>query len=134
MIAQKIIRLSVTLLLLAGFCQAISAKSSGRWEYLGKAHVDGLADHDRIVVGRSEGRFRAIQIRVERAPIQFQRVLVHYGNGANEELKLRNRIPAGGRTRMIDLRGNNRVIESVELWYSRANYNSHRPRLRLYGR
>jgi hypothetical protein len=132
-IAQKIMRLSLAVLFLAGVSEAANAQY-GRWEFLGEASVDGAVDHDTITVGRADGRFRAIQLRVERAPIEFQRVVVHYGNGASEELEIRNRIPAGGKTRVIDLRGNDRVIQSVEFWYGKANYGSRRPRLRLYGR
>ncbi|HZS09450.1 MAG TPA: hypothetical protein VFD58_31765 [Blastocatellia bacterium] len=122
------------LLLLLSFGQLSYAQRAGRWIYLGEANVDGRADHDRISVGRDEGRFRRIQIRVERAPIEFQRVVVHYENGGDEELEIRDRIPAGGETRAIDLRGGDRVIRSVEFWYARANWGSRRPKLRLYGR
>jgi hypothetical protein len=113
--------------------QTLYAQNYGRWVYLGEANVDGSADHDRIKIGRDDGKFRAIQIRVERAPIQFQRVVVHYGNGADEEIAIRNRINPGGKTRVIDLRGRDRVIESVEVWYARARYNSAKPKLRLFG-
>jgi hypothetical protein len=113
--------------------QSLYAQGPGRWIYLGEANVDGSADHDRIKIGRDDGRFRAIQIRVERAPIEFQRVVVHYGNGADEEIAIRNRINPGGKTRSIDLRGRDRVIESVEIWYARARYGSAKPKLRLFG-
>ena len=121
----------VTVLLLLGFSSASYAKG---WVYLGEAHVDGAVDHDKIKVGRSEGRFRAIQLRVDRAAIEFRHVVVHYANGTSEEVQVRQRIRAGGSTRDIDLRGGDRVIESVELWYEKANYGSRRPRVRLYGR
>jgi len=52
----------------------------------------------------------------------------------NEEVQVRQRIRAGRSTRDIDLRGGDRVIESVEFWHERANYGSTRPRVRLYGR
>ena len=121
----------VTILLLLSFGSASYAKG---WEYLGEAHVDGAADHDKIKVGRSEGRFRALQIKVDRAAVEFRHVVVHYANGTNEEVQVRQRIRAGGSTRDIDLRGGDRAIESVEIWYERANYGSRRPRVRLYGR
>jgi len=120
-------------LLLTIFGQALYAQGNGRWVYLGEANVDGNADHDRIKIGRDDGRFRAIQLHVERAPIEFQRAVVHYGNGADEEIAIRNRINAGGKTRVIDLRGRERVIESVEVWYARARYGSAKPKLRLFG-
>jgi hypothetical protein len=130
---RKALQVISSALLLAIFCQALYAQNNGRWVYFGEANVDGNADHDRIKIGRDDGRFRAIQIHVERAPIEFQRVVVHYGNGADEEIAIRNRINAGGQTRAIDLRGRDRVIDSVEIWYAKARYGSAKPKLRLFG-
>ncbi len=104
----------------------------GRWAHLGNAHVDGRNDHDNIRVGMRDGRFRAIQLRVSGGAIDFQRVVVHFGNGSQEELIFRERIPSGGRTRPMDLPGERRVIESVELWYSKESWNR-KPRVDLYG-
>src|SRR5262245_38905663 len=61
----------------------------GRWVFLGQANVDGRVDRDRIYVGRRRGRFQNIQIRVDRAPIEFHRVVVHYTNGRSEEVDVR---------------------------------------------
>jgi hypothetical protein len=130
---RKALQVVLASFLLMIFGQALYAQNYGRWVYLGEANVDGNADHDKIKIGRDDGRFRAIQIRVERAPIEFQHVVIHYGNGADEEIAIKNRINAGGRTRVIDLRGRDRVIESVELWYARARYDSAKPKLRLFG-
>jgi hypothetical protein len=104
----------------------------GRWTYLGNAHVDGANDHDNIRVGVQDGRFRAIQLRVSGGAIEFQRVLVHFGNGTTEDIPVRSRIPSGGRTRPIDLPGERRVIESVELWYGKESWHR-RPKVDLFG-
>jgi hypothetical protein len=107
----------------------------GPWALLGQTTVDGQKDHDRIVLGRAEGRFQSIQLRVTGAPVEFQRVIVNYGNGQSEEVEVRNRIPAGGQTRAIDLRGNERVISSVDFFYGKANWRPGvRPKVALYGR
>ncbi len=119
-------------LLLAGLATVAYAQR-GRWQFLGESHVDGQADHDRISVTGARGEFRAIRLRVDYAPVEFDRVLVHFGNGSSEPISLRLRIPAGGQTRIIDLPGARRVIESVEFWYQRANPGSRRPRVRLFG-
>src|SRR5947208_3059924 len=112
---------------------AAAALAQGRWEFLGEAHVDGAVDHDRIVVTAAKGEYRAIQIRVQKGAIEFDRVRVHFGNGTHEDLSIRSRIPAGGQTRVIDLPGDRRIIESVEFWYARANWKSDRPQVRLWG-
>jgi hypothetical protein len=100
--------------------------------YLGKASVNGAVDHDSIRVGASSGAYRAIQLRVSGGAIRFDRVIVRYGNGTQEELAIRSLIPAGGKTRIIDLPGDRRVIQSVDLWYAKANWAT-RPRVSLYG-
>ena len=131
MITRRASTILLPSLLLLAFTTSAPAKG---WVYLGEAHVDGAADHDKIKVGKSEGRFRALQIKVDRAAIAFRHVVVHYANGTKEEVQVRQRIRAGGSTRDIDLRGGDRAIESVEIWYEKANYRSREPRVRLYGR
>jgi hypothetical protein len=121
------------LVLVFGVSQTLNAQK-GAWIHLGDKHVDGKSDHDKISIGLSEGRFRQLQIRVEDAPVDFQRVVVHYGNGTDEALQFRERINAGETTRAMDLRGGNRFIKSVEFWYEKADWGSHRPTVRLYGR
>lgn len=120
------------LFLLASWGQLLQAQPG--WVYLGEANVDGAVDHDRIVVTGARGQFTAIQIRVERAAVEFEHVVVHFGNGSSDPIPIRSRIPAGGQTRVIDLPGNRRVIESVEFWYSRASRNPQKPKVRLFGR
>jgi hypothetical protein len=124
----------LSLLVSLAFAASIYAQGEyrGRWAYLGNAHVDGQNDHDNIHVGMHDGKFRAIQLRVSGGAIDFQRVVVHFGNGSQEELIFRERIPSGGRTRPLDLPGDRRVIESVELWYSKESWHR-RPKVDLYG-
>jgi hypothetical protein len=104
----------------------------GRWTFLGDSHVDGSVDHDSIRVGRSDGTFRAIQLRISGGAINFERVIVRYGNGTQEEIPVRARIPDGGHTRIIDLPGDRRIIQSVDLWYGKGRW-SKRPKVSLYG-
>jgi hypothetical protein len=134
MATSKYMRIVGALLLALSIGQAAFAKETKRWVLLGQTTVDSLRDRDVIALGRSEGRFQSIQLRVAGAPVEFQRVVVRYGNGTSEEVEFRNRIPAGGQTRAIDLRGNDRVISSVEFIYNKANWRSARPRVSLYAR
>jgi hypothetical protein len=123
----------VVVLFLAAVTPAAYGQRMGGWERLGQAHVDGNVDHDNIKVGVRDGAFRAIQLRVRDGAIEFQRVVVHYANGESEEVAVRERIPAGGTTRAIDLRGDRRFLKSVELWYSRGGWRT-RPEVVLFGR
>jgi hypothetical protein len=112
---------------------AQAASAQPRWVFLGDKHVDGHDDHDKISIGSKEGTFRQLQIRVKVAPVVFKRVVVHFGNGADEELQFAERINAGGSTRPLDLRGTDRIIKSVEFWYEKARWGERRPTVELYG-
>ena len=107
-------------------------RDEGRWQQLGRSYVDGRNDHDRIVVNKNES-FRSLQLEVRGGTIEFRRVVVHFDNGADHDIDIRDRISSGGRTREIDLPGDSRRIRSVEFWYSKGNWRS-RPYVNLYGR
>jgi len=102
--------------------------------YLGKAHVDGRTDHDDIKVGRDDGRFHAVMLKVRYASIQFDHVVIHYGDGEAQTLPVNTFIPPGGSSQWIALPGGERVIRSLELWYARARpEDPNRPEVELYG-
>ena len=109
------------------------AAHAANWVYLGQAHVDGQHDHDDIKVADSAGRFRYLQIRVANGPIEFDHIVVHYGNGEPETLQVRDVIRAGGKSRAIPLAGD-RIVQSFELWYGKANPNSGKPEVNLWGK
>jgi hypothetical protein len=119
------------LFMLTGSSQLLHAQRD--WQYLGEANVDGQVDHDNIKVGESQGTFHAIRLRVEKASIKFDRVVVHYGNGDAVPITIRSTINPGGQTRVIDLPGDQRFIESVEFWYERASTSPDKPKVRLFG-
>jgi hypothetical protein len=132
-VLKKTVRSTIGILFVLAFVLAFSTSLyAQRWDYLGDAHVDGGQDHDSIHVGSHEGRFRAIQLRVSGGAVYFERVIVHFNNGSHEELIIRDHIPSGGATRAIDLPGERRVIESVELWYGKDRW-EHRPKVSLFG-
>jgi hypothetical protein len=105
-----------------------------RWEKLGERKVNFAIDRDEIIVGRWEGYFDALKLKIRRAPINMIRMVVHFGNGETKEIELRNNIAAGGESRVIDLPGNNRVITKVVFWYDTKNRASRRAELELWGR
>lgn len=89
-----------------------------QWVFLGQRQVSDRVDHDVIAVTAERGAFTRIRLTVQRASVDFRRVVIHYANGADEDVELRNTVPAGGETRAIDLKGGDRVIRSVEFWYA----------------
>ena len=121
-----------SLLAVALLMYAAPAALAANWVYLGQSHVDGQHDHDNIEVGKAAGRYRFLQIRVHNAPIEFDHIVVHYGNGEPEVLHVRDVIRAGRSSRAIPLQGD-RFVQSFELWYGKARPDSVRPEVSLFG-
>lgn len=104
------------------------------WTHMGSAKVHGHADHDEIIVTALQGDFSAIKLFVENEGIHFERVVVHFGNGGKEEVALRDFIPAGGESRVIDLPGRDRVIRKVSFYYKSNAASKKKAKVVLYGR
>ena len=89
----------------------------GSWEQLGCQKVGFINDRDVISVGRKEGRFNAIRLNVRGNRIHLLDLKVIYGNGQPDDLQVRRRISAGGQTGPIDLKGQGRFIDRIEMTY-----------------
>jgi hypothetical protein len=100
---------------------AMAASSPARWERLGQREVDFKNDRDRIDVGRSEGRFRQLQIRVKNAPIEISDMVITFGNDQTFKPNLRHRFNEGSGTRTIDLPGERRSIKRIDFNYKSIN-------------
>lgn len=114
-------------------CAPARVRGLADWDLLGTRQVNDRADHDIIAVTSARGDFRRIKITVQRASVDFHRVVVHFANGADQAVEMRNTIPAGGESRAIDLDGNTRVIRSVEFWYDANTIRGRRAQVRLFG-
>jgi NRPS condensation-like uncharacterized protein len=116
-------------LLAAGY-----ARGATGWERLGARDVDFRGDHDRIEVGRSEGRFKQLQIRVKGAPIEITNMVVTFGNDEKLNLNLRHRFAEGSGTRSIDLPGDRRTIKRIDFNYRSISRREGKGRVEVYAR
>ncbi|HEX9945023.1 MAG TPA: hypothetical protein VGG03_23690 [Thermoanaerobaculia bacterium] len=113
-------------------CDAAAGRRP-RWEFLGERTVTDGVDHDVIPVTAVRGTFRALRIRVEDRAVQFRDVKVHFADGSVQDVAIRNVIPAGGESRVIDVRGRDRVIRSVEFRYDAQSLFGRKATVKLYG-
>ena len=105
------------------------------WTLLGSRTVNDRVDHDSIAVTGMRGDFTGVKIAVgQLSPIRFYRVVVHYANGGSQELEVRDLIPAGGETRVMDLRGAERIIRNIDIWYEARSIGPRGAVVRVYGR
>ncbi len=96
---------------------SLHAQRARDWALLGERTVTDRGDHDTVVVSGVRGTFTAVKFEVQRHAVDFQRVVIHFGNGDDQKVELRDTIRAGGETRVIDIEGANRVIRSIDFWY-----------------
>lgn len=115
-------------------CFSLTSQAAGPWTLLGSCKVHGHKDYDEIVVTASQGDFKAIKLFVQHEGIDFDRVVVHYGNGSTDKVDIRNFVPAGGETRVIDLAGGDRIIRKVVFYYKSNPATSKKGKVLLYGR
>ena len=94
-------------------------RDGGReWVQLGCQQVSFRGrDRDTIRVGRSEGRFRAIRLAARGNDVEMRRLSVVYANGNPDDLDVQRVIRSGSKTEAIDLKGRDRVIQSIEMTY-----------------
>ncbi len=91
-----------------------------RWKKLGRQKVNLFrVDKDRIRVGKSRGRFRRLQIRVEGNDVLFKQLKVVFGNGTTQTINLNESVREGTVSRSIDLNGRARFIRHIDLRYKR---------------
>ena len=101
----------------------VAAKTGppGTWQELGTVVVKDTVNHDDIVlVGQAE--YRSLKFKVQDAPVNILNMNVIYQNGKVDQFNLKYQVPAGGESRVIDLKADNlktgvRKIRRVTVWY-----------------
>jgi hypothetical protein len=115
---------------------AASAARAGQqgWEPIGEKVVTDRVDHDTVVVTRAEGTFKAVQVRVKQRAVQFRSMKIHFGNGDTQNVELRVVIPAGGKSRVIDVEGGDRIIKTIDFVYDAQSLHGGTAVVRVFGR
>ncbi|MFL6203632.1 MAG: hypothetical protein ACJ76J_31065 [Thermoanaerobaculia bacterium] len=136
-------QLRLTALALAAlFLVALAADARPRrervdrhWESLGTLTVSDAKDHDVLAVTRAQGTFRSLKLEVQVRAVQFRSMKIHFANGETQDVELRDVIPAGGESRVIDVEGvGDRVIRSIEFTYDAQSLGGKKARVRVYGK
>lgn len=108
-------------------------KSAGSWRVLGTLHAQHTADHDRLEVNGPHDYFRKLKFKVTDSPVNIQRMVVRYDDGAPENINTRYEIPKGGESRVIDLKGGKRKLKSIEFWYETKGFLNGKADVTVFG-
>lgn len=87
------------------------------WVQLGERTVNGRVDHDRIEVGKYEGKFGKLTMVVENSDLELLDFKIVFGDRTEYHPKLSHVFREGQRTRGLDLPPSEAVIRFVELKY-----------------
>jgi len=109
--------LAVLAVIVGAACAVRAQPNRGNWVLLGQRNVTDRADHDTVMVTGAKGNFTAVKFEVQRRAVDFHRVVIHFANGDDQKVEMRNVIRAGGESRAIDIEGRDRVIRSIDFWY-----------------
>ncbi len=110
-----------------------AAEAAGNWVLLGTERVGNHPDRDIIHIGRDEGRFEKLMLKVTGNDIHVGDVKVVYANGSSEHLNVQEYVRDGQSTSALDLRGHHRAIERVELLYQADRPRFRQARVHVYG-
>jgi hypothetical protein len=95
----------------------------GSWVELGCERAGFLAERDVIKVGRKEGRFRALRVSATSNSVAINDLKVIFANGDYERLMVQQDVREGTTTQPIDLPGDRRSIDRIEMAYqSKPNF------------
>ena len=91
------------------------------WEMLGERRVDMKVERDVVPVGRWEGSFTKIRLKVLNHDIELRDVTIVYGNGETDQWIIRRRVRDEEPGPVFDLTGHRRVVERVIMTYRATN-------------
>ena len=113
---KRVVLGTFVMFLFAAGTMAVSAQ----WQSLGSKEVKDRSEQDTWHITAVRGQFKKIKFAVNRRQVRFYRCEIPYTNGEKDNVELRNLIRAGGETRAIDLKGNDRFLSKVDIWYEAA--------------
>jgi hypothetical protein len=108
--------------------------NNGRWELLGTRKVDYTIDRDVIPVTWRDGAFDAIRIVVRGGALNMHKCIIHFENGGVQDVEIRQNFDRRSTSRIIDLPGNNRLIEKIVFWYDTKNLSGREATVFVFGR
>jgi len=111
----------------------ISWSNYQQWNFIGDKKVNFLIDRDVIHVTGNDN-YRQIKIKVTEGPVHILDMDVYFENGDKFDVSIRNRIPKGGESRVIDLPGGSRSIKKIEFWYETKGFLKGRGRVAVWGK
>ena len=111
----------------------ISWSNYQQWKFIGDKKANFLIDRDVIHVTGNDN-FSQIKLKVTEGPVHILDMDIYFENGDKFDVSIRNKIPRGGESRVIDLPGGSRSIKKIEFWYETKGFLKGRGRVSVCGK
>lgn len=111
----------------------ISWNNYQQWKFIGDKKVNFLIDRDVIHVTGNDN-YSQIKLKVTEGPVHILDMDIYFENGDKFDVSIKNRIPRGGESRVIDLPGGSRSIKKIEFWYETKGFLKGRGRVAVWGK
>lgn len=120
----------------AGYTTLSSAQTSSdvqEWQQLGVHVVDYTPDFDVVPVTYKEGAFTSIKIRVKDGTVNMHRCMITFDSGEKQEIEINHDFTAGSE-KIVELKGNKRIIDKVTFWYDTKNKSRQKAVVEVWGK
>lgn len=97
-----------------------SAGPAAAWDVIGQRNVSERIERDTMIV-EGHRQYERIKICVYRHPVHFIDVDISFRNGGHQDVPVASRINPGDCTRVIDIKGDDRDIQSITLRYEETS-------------
>jgi hypothetical protein len=120
------------LLAMVAMAMATPSAAKGGWIFLGDKTVNDSGDHDTVSLPGGK-RYARIRVCVDKAPVRFYDVSVHFANGGTQDASVAALVSPGACTRAIDLKGGARDITKITFLYEAKSLGKKAAQVRVYG-
>ena len=106
----------------------------GAWRYLGDKNVGFGVDNDVLHFGNWSDDVRQIKLKVTDGPLKMYSMIIHFDNGATQDVSMRFKFAQGSESRVIDLDGGLRHLNKITFRYETKGFARGRSRVAVWGR
>jgi hypothetical protein len=124
----------IALLLLSVSNLAFSQNLIKDWKMVGSRVVDYTLDHDVVSLNNSQEAFTSLKVVVKNGSLNMHKATIHFANGDKQDITFPDVVTTETDGRVIDLKGNDRVIEKVTFWYDTRKASDQKSTIEVYGR
>ena len=128
-----VIMIGIVALVYSRVASAQTSAGAEEWQQLGTRIVDYTLDYDAVPITYKKGTFTTLKIKVNEGNINMHRCMITFENGDKQEIEIKHQFTAGSE-KIVDLKGNNRIIEKVTFWYDTKNKSSQKAVVEVWGK